>query len=1729
MSNQNNHAGSALLLTVMIIAILTTTTLASIAVRFDQLASTDKIANATVAKSAADSALVKLKEKLAAGTPPATTGTVFDLDKNEETTPISTPFRPSPRKIVSTYQKISTSLPRCNGVIVLLPWTNDGQYLQNQANDANPAMIFNYANIVNDTPLGIIPGNGGMSDTDKAKTVSQLTNMGHFYNPFAPVGAKQKDLNYWTVKLGGPQDQFLTRKDTDGASSFYKNVDFVYLPYLPRWSDSGIFTSTPGTKVDRISASTLQTKFETIIKENNFKVWIDASISDAQLYQYGFGDLFVNSTDYKLKWLQPSLWNDTPEADNLSTPYKTEDAENATLTWTKKSQPVMTPAVNDNGWDTAIVKGAKSFSFIKLTTNDPFSAGAVLSGSIYGSLEGLRLDQAITLALLDKNQQPLSLQSRGQDQGRLYNVELTKIGPTSTSNGVESISVTFKLGNDAYSTPPKPGGSAVTGNDIDTIAVLAPPQFSTTKSNKNVTINTDADGIDATIATSSNCTISAQLTACPAVGDLVSLTKSGSTPVWGKVTKTNFNPAGTTLDNIVLDKLHKSPLPTREMAYTSYADPLDGNKTKIAYYGGAVNMNDYDGGYASESAQLWIYDPEADTWTFPAQTNGTPPGKRAGASMVYDSVNQRLVMIGGYFHQPININTSTIDCETAQPTCLYTNRPGLRVAKRVTNDVYAFSLTTNTWEKIDYTSTFDATKKIQNGTSYTVRVTSTLADRSGLERWNWTAKSDTGEGQTQALYVDGAESIIDLIYPSAAGIAKGDEVYLYGNKTDDLGGGNFYAWAKVNSVVHQTNTIGLTVYGYKPANGETYVTMKSLAIQVVKRQITTDTCVGGQDAVTQKYFCQFSSGADTTGYAVGDSVVLEQYALGGTTLNGTLSGFINYLSPTGKAYFVADETKSAIADFTDLDQNRAINNSDSAVAFPSARYGATLAIQPANASLGCKAGVGGTPSCASYWEGAAKNINYNMRFADLWNVQFVAGSGAASVAWLPQSIANDTTGLSGTNSYRFQVIKSNYSYQIPTSILPANNFAIAKESIPDPKYPLDPLKNTISWNNNTRWQLDIASTDASKVVTGAWATLERRLSDGTRETFHGIVENTYSGSNGVCAAYTDTRLCLSHNSSFPNDSGFAGNSAGVKVTMSPAFSTADAVGGIFGVDIAGGKVTLQNVQSANYGRVPGLGAMVMIWRDQFGATPTDAYTFIVKDRTFSSGSSTFNIFFDKIIASPHPFSYSSSQIASSGGADRLVTITDHQTNFDSTNAPEWVKDATSNNTWKIRLAAKNPSLLYRPSPRRAGAVASIFIPGAKALQNTSKIFMTGGTIGQYGSLWKQDNAGATTTVGGASWTPQYVSASSTEDIPNLFGGSLVAYKVVPGGPTKLVYFGGKQKTDISSADYGGSIGAKMLGRPDAGSGTQNDNSFFIIDNAASNDQTAVSITNTIESNATNWGDIGNSLKFKGADRGANTVCAYIGQMDSSSCSSKLLLSQLGNMGRVDDSAPNDTYNGWSWGRTAILSELGARFKSQGNTPIASLIMSVPTLSGAGVNGRWDQEGYRPYCKDNASGGCLNLAGASAYGKLATDFGSDKTAGLVAYTAINNATDKGGAILATSVGVGTAIASSRGGSTGTAAGWYSYCAASDLKKTNGVPDVNTNGTPLTNGTYICKPEASRYLPTLPDAEDLLFLLNATQALGATDTYKVVGYYGGVKRGYLVTSVSGTLPKVYEIVP
>ena len=92
-------------------------------------------------------------------------------------------------------------------------------------------MLFHYANLVNDTPVRAIPGNSGLDSALKNSTISSVTKMGHFYNPYAPANAKPEQSTYWTIRMGGLRDEFLTKKAPDGASSFYRGLDFVYAPY----------------------------------------------------------------------------------------------------------------------------------------------------------------------------------------------------------------------------------------------------------------------------------------------------------------------------------------------------------------------------------------------------------------------------------------------------------------------------------------------------------------------------------------------------------------------------------------------------------------------------------------------------------------------------------------------------------------------------------------------------------------------------------------------------------------------------------------------------------------------------------------------------------------------------------------------------------------------------------------------------------------------------------------------------------------------------------------------------------------------------------------------------------------------------------------------------------------------------------------------------------------------------------------------------------------------------------------------------------------------------------------------------------------------------------------------------------------------------------------------------------------------------------------------------------
>lgn len=1676
MIKYKRSSGSILLLTVMIMAVLTTATLGGIAVRFDQLGSTDKVSNSAVAKLAADSGLAKLKNQLA--TSPPTVARVYNLDKDIDEAIAgnnTSNFKPSPLTSFATYEPVKTSLPRCVAVGVISPWVNSGNYLfeaqdQQTARYPNPALIFNYANIVSDTALGTIAENEDvLNDTDKQKTISQLTNLGHFYNPYA-TSTNQSDPNYWLIKMGGPEDQFLTKKAADGASSYYKDLDFVYLPYLPRFSDTGLFDAArPGTKVDRITGDDFRTRFEDLIKNNNFRVWLDAAINDTLLYQYGLGDLFVSgpsASTNRLTWLQPNLWNDAAEID-LTSPYQSADLNANPAVWTQKAQPLYVPSGVDSGWDVSIVKGAKSFSFFKLNTgssNTTFTPGATIDALLYGSLEGLRFNQKITLQLYSpKTRQPLLLDPafRSNDQGKFYNVTISQLGPPTTSNGIESMPISFRLGSGEANTPKLADRSAhdyANASDVDWAAILAGPQFSTKTSATNTRLidlsGGDGKDVDVIINPLTHCTFP-QVIACPAPGDIISLTKAGFSPLWAKVKNSSFFPGGTQLLSVRVDALRKLPKPLRDQASTTFIDTSDSNKTKIAYYGGAITMNDYDGGFASEGDELWLYDPEADTWQF-RDASGTRPGKRAGGSLVFDSINNRLVLFGGYFHEGADSSCA----QEAQSQCLTNNRVKNRIAKRLTNDVYAYTLSSNSWEKIDYT--FDASKKIQAGQAYRLKTTSTLADRSGLEGWQWRVFTNNDALQPLTLRVDGTENIDIQMAISNAGLAKGDEVFLSGVQMDNK---RVSAWGKITDTNFPSKKINLVVNGYK--DGGSSVILKQLVVQVIARSAAANQCTGGFNAGLNQYYCDLAN-SDSTGYAVGDAIVLERYdnSSGTDKLTATLSGYISVIE-NGRVYFVADEKNAAIADFSNFADSKV--EGESAVLFPTPRYTAFLGLQP------------GDNSTAQLFGGGAKNLTVNARFADLWQLKFTAGTGAGSAIWSKKDQPTPTPSTASDN-FNLQIAKFPTQAMVFTANVGVPQ--MVRDKCPDQE--LECGEEDKIWDNAKTWTLPLKITGAESLAFGRLATgravlIERQVHNGIREAFYGWVHpDTFNGQNN------GTNLVVTHRADFPGDPGLSGNSNNAKVTIYSNPRTDTYVGR--GTWNAAGYFDMTNISDVS--QVPTIGMSVALVQTNTDGAGYDSYTFTIFNRTYFPASNSYRFYaHDRPVSSPLPLYATGNQIVADGASARVVSLTDYSTSWAGVGAYEWFNTASdAEPRWRLRMSDFDATVSQRPSSRLGAALATPFGATSDTLYSIG-----GAAYGRYASLWKENSAGKVGPVGPGnrpSWQMIKASPAAISDLPALSSGSFSAYKV--GATTKAIFFGGKQKSDGTLTDYGRFIGSKVLTRPDPSYFTISDGTFTLAGQSTS-------VSGQPFTNALNDNYLGPASARQSFQLTQNTIgtgqkaCAYIGQ--ASNCDVAPLMRHLGLAGRIsNDSYSQSNFGGISWGRSAAIINPGTSFIREGANP--NLILSGPVRSLDNSNGRWDQDGYYPYRADLST----------PYGTLGADFNTDKTLMLAGFAKIVG----GGSMLVTPVGVGLGM------NRGTNNRWYSYCAKSEL-------------TDPSRGDYSCKKEASRYLSILPDSEDLVFLYNSALALSSTDTYKVVGYYGNVRRGYVVVSRSGADLKIQEIVP
>lgn len=1644
MTTKNQSVGSALLLAVMVMAVITTSTLGAIALRFDQLTSTDRLNNSAVAKTAADSALARLKTKL--GNNQAITPTVFDLENAADNGSAFDPtaYQPNPNKIVASYQKAETTLPRCLGVTVLAPWVNDNRYIYDSNQDGNPALIFYYANIVNDTPLGIIPGNGGLSSSDKSQQISSLTKMGHFFNPYAPINARPSDANYWTVKLGGTSDEFLTKKAADGINSYYRGLDFIYAPYLPRFTDIGFRAYTPqgGGSVQRLSAANYQKKFEDMITANNFKVWIDASVSDDDLYKYGLGNLFTSDSQYRIKWLQPTLWNDLPESE-LQAPYVTTALSADQVTWTKKDVPIFSTA--DSGYNARIIKGSQPMAVLRGSTGN-FSDGTEMTANLYGPMEGLRMGQYVTLTGFNSSGQPVILSGRTEgEQGKYYNVRITGISPPTISNGVESISIKFKMFDDASTglnnTPTNTEDPATyyhwgTGiKDIDSAVITATPQFSTTKSLANLSITSGGKIINVTSG-SDSCTPTNQMTACPAVSDVISLKKGSGAPVWGIVDSVTYNSSDNTkLVRFTVDKLRQYPWPARDFATTTFSDA---GVTKLAVYGGNVAANEYDGGYFSESDELWLYNPTDNSWTY-ISLSGQP--RLAGASMVYDSVGQRFIVFGGYYHEAVN-KTNQVYTELNQGTIFWTNRPGLRMAKRISNSVWLLPRAGGAATLQTYNLADD--HLLLNGTSYRMEILSTLADRSGGDGWQRQARYTISGGIN--LKVDGSETDI-TITPSAAGFSVGDDIYLSGNRSD---GGGFEAWGNITNMIYDSSPgskITVVIHGYKPSNNETQVNLTYISLQILGRQAVSRSCQGGILG-NKYYYCNFNNPNLVTGYGVGDAVALEQcdqLDCTGNAVVNTLYGYISSIDKiNGKVYLVDSETITDLADFTAPANSGPTLLNHSPQALPWARYGASLIPYPTDVNR------------AELWQGAMLGQTQYYKPTGVWELNLT------TLAWTFRS--QSTSEPSG--SYTVKVIKPSYTSQVYTST--TSNPPIVRD--------LNSNGKTI-WDNIKTWTVTLNTSGdqanaTGKVVLNASVVIERS-GPGGRESFHGIINSTLNTGNTVV---------LRHDSGYQDDSGLQGNSNSAKISISSTYSVDENIAS--NADWDGSSHALRIPTSNSKASLP-LGAIVNFWNGTAG------YSMIVTDRTYDDSNHVYRLL-GNYFAGPNISVYSSNQIGVAGTDIKLISLSDYQDNYSQ--PLEWVTTVSGagNVTWSLR--ASNASSDFTPNSKPSGKKGAALGSYYDSANLKTDFYTVGGNSGRYSSLWREINSGSTDNNNKPTWKIAKSGAMDNQDIPNLLGGSLSVYN--NGGNLTGVYFGGKLKTDGITTDYGRTYGPKYLGHPDT-IDNNNDNLFTALDSGASSQ--ASGYLTSIASNVSN-SNVVKSFTFKsGGESGAS--CAYLGQ---TGCE-KLLVNHLGNLGRSSHS--NGAYGGASWGSSFVVINPGSAFLSKDSQ--ANLILSTPTLWTNALN-NWGQQGYQPYKQDTPPGG-------KSYGTLGADFTSDKTGMFAGYAQLAG----GGAVLVTASSIGTAIITSGRGINNNYS--YSYCPLSDVSK-------DSNGNYVSDGNrYVCKSDSLNSISWLPDPEDLLFVMNAGVNLAASDSYKVVGYYGGVRRGYIVTYHGTSDPVVQEVVP
>jgi hypothetical protein len=595
--------------------------------------------------------------------------------------------------------------------------------------------------------------------------------------------------------------------------------------------------------------------------------------------------------------------------------------------------------------------------------------------------------------------------------------------------------------------------------------------------------------------------------------------------------------------------------------------------------------------------------------------------------------------------------------------------------------------------------------------------------------------------------------------------------------------------------------------------------------------------------------------------------------------------------------------------------------------------------------------------------------------------------------------------------------------------------------------------------------------------------MERRTTAGGLETFHGLVKEAFG---------LGTSIKVTHDPSFPNDNGLAGDSNNASLVLTHSFRTDLPL--TTATATAANELTLTIAGGGDLSQVPPVGATIYAQQTSGGSA---AFTATIQQRSYASASGNHQFVFtanhSRLIASPLSQVYGANYVDISASKAYAVSPARY-VNLDVNGWPgavEWLMDTSGKNpsySWAIRYpdsAAKFGSLKELPAPRIGAATVSVYNTSPKSTQ----IYMYGGTRGQYATGWRQSGENAGTP---AKWELIKSSATAASDLPATSGGALAAYVV--GGKTQGFYFGGKVRTDNATVF---SQGAYVLGLPDVRDG---DGSFFLPSGAASANKGFFYDTYN-NYGSSNPASLKNSFNMTGGQSDSYTACPYLAD---SSCSSNGAQQErhLGLLGRMSSSL--SSWGGASWGKATVVTNPGSAFLKSGSDP--NLLISGPALSLARTNNRWDQNSYNPYQCDTNESGCTNL---SQFGTLAagSSYASDKTLMIAGYSKIAD----GGSVLVTTSGVGSAIVSGRAGQNASPNRAYSYCATTDT----------TN--------YECDIDHDKYLSWLPDPEDLLFTMNAAKMMAAQETYRIVGYYGNVRRGYLVVANNNQVIRVQEIAP